>query len=88
MQIKKELIKREIAGDVILVPVGKDAIDMNGLIILNELGAFLWEHIPQAEDENRLVQLLLEEYEGDAETAAKDVREFMDKLTTIGIVEQ
>lgn len=88
MQIKKELIKREIAGDVILVPVGKDAIDMNGLIILNDIGAFLWEHIPQAEDENRLVQLLLEEYEVDAETAAKDVREFMDKLTTIGIVAQ
>ena len=88
MQIKKELIKREIAGDVILVPVGKDAIDMNGLINLNDIGAFLWEHIPQAEDENRLVQLLLEEYEVDAETAAKDVREFMDKLTTIGIVAQ
>lgn len=88
MQIKKELIKREIAGDVILVPVGKDAIDMNGLIILNDIGAFLWEHIPQAEDENRLVQLLLEEYEVDAETATKDVHEFMDKLTTIGIVEQ
>ena len=88
MQIKKELIKREIAGDVILVPVGKDAIDMNGLIILNELGVFLWNHIPQAEDESQLVKLVLDEYEVDIETATKDVHEFMDKLTTIGIIEQ
>ena len=88
MEIKRKFILRTIAGDHILVPVGKDAIDMNGLIILNDIGAFLWEHIPQAEDENRLVQLLLEEYEVDYETAAKDVREFMDKLTSIGIVEQ
>ena len=42
MHIKKELIKREIAGDVILVPVGKTALDSNGLFMLNELGGFLW----------------------------------------------
>lgn len=88
MKINDNYIHREIAGEHVLVPVGNENLSKNGLFILNELGVFLWNHIPQAEDENRLVQLLLEEYEVDAETAAKDVREFMDKLTTIGIVEQ
>ena len=88
MKVNDKYIHRGIAGEHILVPVGEENLNKNGLFILNDIGAFLWEHIPQAEDENRLVQLLLEEYEVDAETAAKDVREFMDKLTTIGIVEQ
>ena len=88
MEIKRKFILRTIAGDHILVPVGKDAIGMNGLIILNELGVFLWNHIPQAEDESQLVKLVLDEYEVDIETATKDVHEFLDKLTTIGIVAQ
>ena len=36
MKIKKELIKRNIAGDVILVPVGSASLDIKGLITLNE----------------------------------------------------
>ena len=34
MKIKKELITREIAGDTVLVPVGKSVYDANGLFIL------------------------------------------------------
>ena len=41
MKIKKELIKREIAGDTILVPVGKTVYDANGLFVLNELLGFV-----------------------------------------------
>ena len=46
MIIKKELIKRDIAGEVFLVPVGKSMYDSNGLFILTELGAFIWELLP------------------------------------------
>lgn len=34
MKIKKNLIKRNIAGDVILVPVGSASLDIKGLISL------------------------------------------------------
>ena len=46
MIIKKELIKREIAGDTILVPVGSTVYDSNGLFVLNELASFIWDLIP------------------------------------------
>ena len=61
MEIKKELIKRNIAGDTVLVPVGKTVYDANGLFILNEVGAFLWDALPQAQNEEALVDRLLEE---------------------------
>lgn len=53
MKIKKELIKREIAGDCILVPVGKSTLESNGLFALNELGAFIWDILPGAENGGR-----------------------------------
>ena len=52
MKIKKELVKRDIAGDTILVPVGKTVYDSNGLFILNELGSFLWDRLEEAQSED------------------------------------
>ena len=86
MIIKKELIKREIAGDTILVPVGKTVLDSNGLFVLNELGAFIWELLPNAEDEESICKAILAEYDVSAEEAAKDVAEFMAMLRKMEII--
>lgn len=86
MIIKKELIKREIAGDTILVPVGKTVLDSNGLFVLNELGAFIWDLLPNVENEEAICKAILAEYEVSAEEAAKDVAEFMAALRKMEII--
>lgn len=87
MNIKKELIKRDIAGDVILVPVGKTVLENNGLFVLNEQAAFLWDRLPLAGTGDDLAAALLEEYEVDEATAKADVREFLDALRKLDIIE-
>lgn len=86
MEIKKELIKREIAGDCILVPVGRSTLDSNGLFALNELAAFIWDIIPSVDSEDEIVAKILDEYEIDRETAERDVADFMSKLRDLGII--
>ena len=86
MKIKKELVKRDIAGDTILVPVGKTVYDSNGLFILNELGAFLWDRPEAAQSEEELLQMILDEYEVTEAVAAKDLRTFLEKLRELGIL--
>ena len=86
MIVKKELIRREIAGDVILVPVGGTVLENNGLFALNELGAFLWDRIPAAADEEALVAAVLAEYEVDEATARADTAEFLQKLREMEIL--
>ncbi len=86
MQIKRELIKRDIAGDTILVPVGKTVYESNGLFVLNELGAFLWDRLADAEDEKALLDAVLVEYDVSPEVAQADIREFLEKLKTLGIL--
>ena len=86
MKIKKELIKREIAGETILVPVGKTVFDSNGLFALNEVGGFLWDLLPQAETEDALLEAVLAEYDVSAQEAAKDIAEFLNKLRQMEII--
>ena len=86
MIIKKELIQREIAGDTILVPAGKTVYDSNGLFVLNEVAAFIWNHLAEAESEEQIVSLLLEEYDVTKEEAETDVHAFLNKLKEMQIL--
>lgn len=86
MIIKKELIKREIAGETVLVPVGKSVYDANGLFVMNELAAFIWELLPNVDTEAEICKAVLAEYDVSEETAAQDVAEFLDKLKQMGIL--
>ena len=86
MKIKKELIKRDIAGDTILVPVGRTVYEGNGLFVLNEQGAFLWDRLEEAQTEEDLLQALLSEYEVTEEVARADIRKFLDRLRDMKIL--
>lgn len=86
MKIKKELISREIAGERFLVPVGKSVYDSNGLFLLTEVGAFIWDLIPEAQDSEALVSAVLNAYEVDEATARADIDAFLAKLTELDII--
>ncbi len=86
MQIKKELLKRDVAGDIILVPVGKTVYESNGLFVLNELGAFLWDLLPGAQSQEDLLKAVLDTYEVSREEASRDIGEFLEKLRSMEIL--
>ncbi len=86
MKIKKELMKREIAGETFLVPLGKTVYQNNGLFILTEVGAFLWDRLAQAESQEELAAAVLEEYDIDESTARADIQTFLDKLKEMDII--
>ncbi|MBR2952804.1 MAG: PqqD family protein [Clostridia bacterium] len=87
MEIKKEMIHRQLAGDNILVPGGNAVLDLNGLFVMTETGAFIWSVLPDAETEEDVVNKMLEEYDVDRETAQQDVKEFLDRLRIYGIID-
>lgn len=86
MEIKKELIKRSIAGDTVLVPVGRTVYEANGLFVLNELGAFIWDILPRVNSEDEICKAVLEEYDASPEVVAADVAKFMSKLRQMDII--
>lgn len=86
MIIKKELIKREIAGETILIPVGKTVYDSHGLFAINDVGSFLWDQLPNAQTEEDLLKAVLNEYEVTETVARQDIAEFLDKLREMNII--
>lgn len=81
MKIKSGFILRSIAGCKVVVSVGKRTMDFNGIINLNDSGAFLWERLEQGADEDTLVAAILENYtDVDEETARASVRDFVNLL--------
>ena len=87
MQVSKDLILREVAGEYILIPVGKAALKIHGMINLTESAVFLWKKLQEDCTEEELVQALLKEYDIDRETAAADVRERIEQMQKIGVME-
>ena len=83
----KEYIKRNIAGEIVLVPAGQTAEDFNGMITLTESGDFIWEHLEEARNFSHLVELILEEYDIDKETAAQDASVFLMQLLQTGMIQ-
>lgn len=86
MDIKKEFIVREIAGEYILVPYGQTTLGFNGIITMNELGRFIWENYENAKDEDELLQKILDEYEVEKEVAKADLDEFLQTLKEAEII--
>ena len=80
MKRNDNYIVRKIAGETLLVPTGAAAREFSGLITLNELGAFIWEHLNEAENVQDLAAMIAAEYEVDPATARADAQEFLDLL--------
>ncbi len=87
MQIKKEMILREIAGENILVPGADAVLNLNGLFVVTETGAFIWKLLPDVKTEEDILNKMLEEYDIDKETAQKDIAEFLERLRKFGIID-
>ena len=86
MNVRKQLVKRTIAGDVILVPVGDSSLELKGLLTLNETGERMWDLLLQCDTDEALVQHMLEEYEVDEATLRTDVGEFLTQLRQLEIL--
>ena len=80
MKIKDGFILREVAGNFIVVAVGNAVKKFNGVITLNEVGAFLWKKLSDGATEAELVDAVLEDYEVERQVAEQDVKAFIEKL--------
>lgn len=86
MQIKKQFAIREVAGEYLLIPTGTSAIDLNGMITTNEVGAMIWNELPKVNSEEELVCRIMQEYEAEESQVRADVHEFLEQLRRMGIV--
>ena len=86
LKLDKEYVLRQIGDDYIIVPVGETVLSFNGMITVNETGAFLWEELVKGTNKGELLRTLMDNYEVTQEEAEKDIDEFLDVLYTNNIL--
>ena len=87
MKIKKDFILRKVADSYVVVPVGRMTLDFNGIINLNETGAFLFGLLQKGADRDELIEKMLGEYDVTREKAAADIDVFLKKVRDANVLE-
>ena len=89
LKLKSDLILREVAGQHVIVPVGKRVQEVTSIVYISSSAAYLWEYMKNNEFEiDDLVKMIVEHYDGvSEETARKDVESYIKLLTDNYIID-
>ena len=87
MKIKENLVLRQVADTWTVLPLGKDIINFDGMITLNDTGAMLWQILEKGAEKADLVSALTAEYDVSVEEAAADIDAYIEKLANAGCLE-
>lgn len=87
MKIKDNFVLRNVADEYIVMPTGDNIAKFEGAVALNEVSAFVFEKLANPMSKEDLVEALVNEYEVDFETAAKDIDALISKFEEWGLVE-
>lgn len=86
MKIKQGYTLRGIADSFVVVPT-EDNLSLDGMVTLNQSGAFLFNKMQEETTKEELLALMLKEYKIDEQTAKADIEIFIERLLKTGIVE-
>jgi len=88
VKIKGTFVMRDIAGDIVIVPVGETALSYNGMITTTPTGAAIWKALESDCDMETLIQTILDRFDVDYETAEADIKEFLENLRSLEMIEE
>ncbi len=80
MKLKGEFMVREVAGELLAIPVGQTALDFNGMICLNDVSALIWKGLQEGKTKDAILENVLNEYDVSREEAAGDLEHFLLEL--------
>lgn len=86
MKRSADFLLRDVAGTLVIVPVGAAVAGFPGMITLNPTGAYIWELLEQEQTVESLVEAVTTRYDVDADKARADVEAFVGRLRSTGAV--
>ena len=88
MKIKDNYVLQEVAKEYLVVPIAEEADRLQGIIRLNESGAFLWKYLESGtDDSSELEEIISKKYSIERHKAFEDVKCFIEQLRSMGCLE-
>ena len=86
MKTREGFVLREVGGNHVVVAVGDAVKIFNGMIQLNETGAFLWKKLSVGTEIDELVEQTTKEFNVEKDVAERDVKEFVESLKEANLI--
>ena len=89
MKVKDGFYLTAIGTDfVIIASTPETKQEFDGMLRLNETGAFLWKKLTDGASETELADALAAEYGVSREVSEKDTADFLDVIRSAGFIEE
>jgi hypothetical protein len=82
------IVARQIAGEMILVPIRQNVGDLESIYLLNETALFAWQLFDGALTLGDIRHQITGEFEVDEMTAGQDLLELVAQLEQVGALEK
>ncbi len=87
MRLKKDIVLGHIDGNDFAIATGKLSKKINGIINNNNTANFIFELLQQEQTEDSIVEAMFNKYEAPKEVIRADVKEILEKMKELGILE-
>lgn len=85
---KDTVVFRKVAGQHILVPIHKDAVDLEALFSFNETAARIWELIDGKTTGRKIAEIIRVEFGQSQSEVEADVAEFLGQLRDLHFIHE
>jgi Coenzyme PQQ synthesis protein D (PqqD) len=76
----REVVSRQIEGELVIVPIRRGVGDLNSLYTLNTVGSILWEFMTEGHTVSEMVNRVCDEFEVTVAEAQADIQEFLGTM--------
>ena len=88
MKLRGEFVVRQILDDTVAVPVGQTALELNGMILLNDVSRIIWTQLEKGTTPEGILQAVTDAFDVTPEEAQADISEFCEKLRMLQLLEE
>ena len=80
MKLNGTFTLREVAGEILVIPVGKTALTLNGMIILNPVSKVIWESLEKGVEYEEILAAVTDAFDVSEQEARTDLDVFLEEL--------
>ena len=85
-QRNKEVVKRNIAGEVFLIPLRSNLADMRNIFVLHGIGEFIWDRLEGPSDADSVHNDIVDHFEVGGGDAKRDLDDHLAELLAADLV--
>ena len=88
MKLSGTFVVRQVAGEILAIPIGDTALRVSGIILLNEVSRVIWSCLEQGAQLQDIVTAETGTFDVSPEEAAQNIETFLAKLRELNLLEE